>query len=86
MIESDKVFTVPGSARATEKIVNEFVELIDFIDVRRLRKNLRLLTLHFISSERDDITEDFREFLEELPVFFDFLDFVEEELLKQESV
>jgi hypothetical protein len=61
----------------------EFAELLGFVDLKKLRRKLRLITLNFIATESENLTDDLPEFLQELNIFFDFLDVIEDELEKQ---
>lgn len=80
MTESHKVVFIPSDSIVSEKMVHEFVELLGFIDIKKLRRKLRLLTLHFIASESEYLTDDLPTFLEEFNIFFNFLDTMEDEL------
>jgi hypothetical protein len=83
MEESHKMVFVPSHSIASEKMINEFSELLGFIDVKKLRRKLRLLTLSFIANESENLTDDLPDFLQEINIFFDFLDIMEDELAKE---
>ncbi|MGB5927185.1 MAG: hypothetical protein WBH03_03370 [Cyclobacteriaceae bacterium] len=83
MEESHKMVFIPSNSVASEKMMVEFAELLGFVDFKKLRRKLRLITLNFIATESENLTDDLPEFLQELNIFFDFLDVIEDELEKQ---
>ncbi|MEP0413346.1 hypothetical protein [Reichenbachiella sp.] len=66
-------------------MLKEFVELIDYLDIQIFRRKMRTLVFHFISAEPGNLTGEFQKFAEQLPIFFDFLDLVEDELSKKKT-
>lgn len=74
---------IPSHSLANEKMINEFSELLGFIEVKSLRRKLRQLTLSFISNESENLTDDLPNFLQEINIFFDFLDVLEDELERE---
>lgn len=75
--ESAKTFEVPSKSNITEEMVLEFVEVVDGIDIRTFRRNLRMLTFYFLNKEHQELSAEFQVFMQQLPAFFDFLDVVE---------
>ena len=75
-----KTFEVPGKSNITEEMVLEFVEVVDGIDIRTFRRNLRMLTFYFLNNEHQELSAEFQVFMQQLPAFFDFLDVVESAL------
>ena len=86
MEESHKMVFVPSHSLANEKMINEFSELLGFIEVKSLRRKLRQLTLSFISNESENLTDDLSDFLQEINIFFDFLDVIEDELDREKQL
>ena len=82
MEESHKVVFVPSNSLVNERMIAEFNELLGFIDIRKLRRKLRTLTLNFVANESEHLSDNLHEFLYELNILFDFLDAVEDELIK----
>ena len=72
-----KTFEVPGKCNLNEEMVLEFVEVVDGIDIRTFRRNLRNLTFYFLNKEHQELSAEFQVFMQQLPAFFDFLDVVE---------
>ena len=77
-------YIIPEGSKLTIRMVNELIELLDSVDIKLLRKQLRSLSFMLINEK--ELTSDNQEFLKDLPAFFVFLDALEEELLKGEMV
>ncbi len=86
MDELFKSFKVIKSSYLTQNMVSELSEILECVDIKIFRRYLRSLTLYYLNSERDNVNEDFRNFLEHLPTIFDFLDLVEDKLEKHNEV
>jgi len=85
MEESNKVVFIPSNSLVNERMIAEFSELLGFIDIRKLRRKLRTLTLNFVANESEYLSDNLHEFLHELNILFDFLDAVEDELQKEDT-
>lgn len=83
MEESHKVVFIPSNSQVNERMIAEFNELLGLIDVCKLRRKLRTLTLNFVANESENLSDNLHEFLYELNILFDFLDAVEDELQKE---
>ena len=77
-----KSIKVLQSSLVTEEMVCEFSEWVERVDIKVFSRSLRTLAFYHLNAERDQVTEDFRLFLDQLPAVFDFLDVVEDELEK----
>ncbi len=66
-------------------MVLEFVEIIDGIDIRTFRRNLRMLTFYFLNREHEGLSTEFQLFMKQLPAFFGFLDVIEDALQKEQT-
>ena len=63
----------------TQKSIDALDDLSGSIDVSRFNRNLRNLLLQHLIEEKDDNSEDFGEFAEDMKYFFNFLDILEDE-------
>ena len=63
-----KTFEVPGNSKITEEKLLELVEVVDGIDIRTFRRNLRMLTFYALSNSKTDHFPHHPEFLE-VPLF-----------------
>ena len=80
-----KTFEVPGKCRLTEEMVLEFVEIVEGIEMRTFRRNLRMLTFYFLNREHQELSAEFQVFMQQLPAFLDFLEVVEDALLQEQT-
>ena len=85
MEPTHRMVFIPADSMVTDRMMIEFAELPSFIDLKKLRRKLRLYTMTYLMKEVENLPEDTPEFLEELNIFFDFLDIMEDELDKQKN-
>ena len=85
MEPTHRMVFIPADSMVNDRMVIEFADLFGFIDIKKLRRKLRLYTMTFVMKEIENLPEDTPEFLEELNIFFDFLDIMEDELDKQKN-
>lgn len=77
-------YIIPEGSKLTMRMVNELIELLDSVDIKLLRKQLR--SLSFMLINENELTTDNQDFLKDLPAFFVFIDALEEELLKNDKL
>lgn len=74
---------LPTNSRLNKRIVKELDNLIEFVPVNRLSRNLRDLLLLYLAKDEDGLPTEFNEFPTDFYFLLQFLDIIEEEMALQ---
>lgn len=81
--EKKKVKLPPQAPTVSKRIVNELDNLIEYVPVTRLSRNLRDLFLLYLANVEDGLPMGFDEFPTDFYFLLQFLDIIEEEMALQ---